>query len=156
MAIKIGDYVVMHTTARAEEHRGLLWKVISEPHMVGDREMVFLEGYRGAYATCYLQVVDYNPLNDISEIHRRIDKLNEAKRIQGQKGNYNYDASNFGLYNGLELASSILEKRDANFANRIICKRCDSINYFMDDEKQEKCSRCKWPFEEPEHDSKQV
>ncbi|WP_430535937.1 hypothetical protein [Listeria rocourtiae] len=155
MPIKTGDYVVMHTVAESEKHKGLLWKVISEPYMVGKREMVFLEGYRGSFATQYLQVVEYDPMNDLNEIHRRIDKLNEVKQIQGRKGNYDYDSGNCGIYNGLELAASILERRDANFANRIVCKQCNSINYFMDDEQQEKCKWCKWPFEEENiHDKK--
>jgi len=45
-------------------------------------------------------------------------KLNECKKIQGEKGNYDYDEYMFGLYNGLELACAIMEEREPIYKNK--------------------------------------
>ena len=43
---------------------------------------------------------------------RCIEQLRNAHRIQGNPGNWDYDEYMRGLYNGLELALSIFEKRE--------------------------------------------
>lgn len=44
-----------------------------------------------------------------------LEKLHEALAVQGKLGNWNYDSYQRGLYNGLELALSVLEVRNPNF-----------------------------------------
>jgi hypothetical protein len=45
----------------------------------------------------------------------KINTLREIVNIQGWDGNWNYDPYMHGLYNGLEFALSIMEKRDPVF-----------------------------------------
>jgi len=45
----------------------------------------------------------------------KINTLREMVNIQGWDGNWNYDPYMHGLYNGLEFALSIMEKRDPVF-----------------------------------------
>jgi hypothetical protein len=45
----------------------------------------------------------------------KINTLREIVNIQGWEGNWNYDPYMHGLYNGLEFALSIMEKRDPVF-----------------------------------------
>jgi hypothetical protein len=45
----------------------------------------------------------------------KIKTLRELVKIQGYNGNWNYDPYMHGLYNGLEFALSIMEKREPYF-----------------------------------------
>jgi hypothetical protein len=45
----------------------------------------------------------------------KINTLREIVNIQGWDGNWNYDPYMHGLYNGLEFALSIMEKRNPVF-----------------------------------------
>ena len=45
----------------------------------------------------------------------KINTLREMVKIQGYDGNWNYDPYMHGLYNGLEFALSIMEKREPFF-----------------------------------------
>ena len=45
----------------------------------------------------------------------KIKTLREMVKIQGYNGNWNYDPYMHGLYNGLEFALSIMEKREPQF-----------------------------------------
>jgi hypothetical protein len=45
----------------------------------------------------------------------KINTLREMVNIQGWDGNWNYDPYMHGLYNGLEFALSIMEKRNPVF-----------------------------------------
>jgi hypothetical protein len=42
----------------------------------------------------------------------KIQSLRELAQIQGSHGNWNHDPYMLGLYNGLELGLSIMEKRE--------------------------------------------
>jgi hypothetical protein len=44
-----------------------------------------------------------------------IENLRHMVDVQGTDGNWNYDPYMQGLYNGLEFALSIMEKREPNF-----------------------------------------
>lgn len=44
-----------------------------------------------------------------------IDKVREMRDVQGMNGNWNFDPYMQGLYNGLEFAVSLLEKREPKF-----------------------------------------
>lgn len=46
---------------------------------------------------------------------RQIDNLKNMVDVQGTDGNWNYDPYMQGLYNGLEFALSIMEKREPKF-----------------------------------------
>lgn len=48
------------------------------------------------------------------ELHNRVDNLSTLLKIQGYDGNWNYDAYMHGLYNGMELMLSTLERREVN------------------------------------------
>ena len=43
------------------------------------------------------------------------EKVRDVHKIQGQWGNWNYDQYMRGMFNGLELALCILEKREPDF-----------------------------------------
>lgn len=43
---------------------------------------------------------------------KSVEKIKDLLRIQGQNGNWNFDPYMHGLYNGLEIALSILENRE--------------------------------------------
>ena len=45
----------------------------------------------------------------------QIDLVREMRDVQGQHGNWNYDPYMQGLYNGLEFAVSLLERREPQF-----------------------------------------
>lgn len=45
----------------------------------------------------------------------KINTLREMVKIQGYNGNWNYDPYMHGLYNGLEFALSIMERREPQF-----------------------------------------
>jgi hypothetical protein len=47
-----------------------------------------------------------------------IQQLREVHAIQGKKGCYDIDDYMLGLYNGLELALSLMEQRDVNYKER--------------------------------------
>lgn len=52
------------------------------------------------------------------EIHltnKQIRDLKNVHKIQGSHGNWDYDPYMLGLYNGLEMAMSIVEERDPDF-----------------------------------------
>ena len=44
-----------------------------------------------------------------------LKKLREVHEVQGQDGNWNLNPYMEGLYNGLELALSIMENRDPQY-----------------------------------------
>lgn len=44
--------------------------------------------------------------------------LRDQLRIQGEQGNWNYDAYMLGIYNGLECALATLEKREAQYRSK--------------------------------------
>lgn len=46
---------------------------------------------------------------------KSIDLVREMRDVQGQNGNWNFDPYMQGLYNGLEFAVSLLEKREPKF-----------------------------------------
>ncbi len=48
-------------------------------------------------------------------MEEKLNNLNEILKIQGLSGNWNTSEYMRGLYNGLELASCILEEREPNY-----------------------------------------
>lgn len=46
---------------------------------------------------------------------KSIDLVREMRDVQGAHGNWNFDPYMHGLYNGLEFAVSLLEKREPKF-----------------------------------------
>jgi hypothetical protein len=57
-------------------------------------------------------------VKSVEEWHKFGDKLEALRNvheIQGQKGNWDYDQYMLGLYNGLELALSIMENREPQY-----------------------------------------
>ena len=48
-----------------------------------------------------------------------VDALNDCRDVQGTDGNWNKDKYNLGLYNGLELGSSIMEDREPEYRELI-------------------------------------
>ena len=46
---------------------------------------------------------------------KQIDLVREMRNVQGTDGNWNFDPYMQGLYNGLEFAVSLLEKREPIF-----------------------------------------
>lgn len=48
-------------------------------------------------------------------MNREIDLVREMRDVQGADGNWNFDPYMQGLYNGLEFALSLLEKREPIF-----------------------------------------
>ena len=59
-----GDKVVMHTCGEAFHYRGKIWTCTCDSYDDCGTELVFLEGFSGAFATEYLQVVN---IDEISE-----------------------------------------------------------------------------------------
>lgn len=49
--------------------------------------------------------------------HKLIGDLRHMRDVQGTDGNWNFDPYMHGLYNGLEFALAIMEKREPNFKN---------------------------------------
>lgn len=45
----------------------------------------------------------------------KIGELRKVHAIQGDNGNWNYDPYMHGMFNGLELALAIMEKREPNY-----------------------------------------
>jgi hypothetical protein len=62
-------------------------------------------------------LVRYNEQEEETVKKTPIEQINELRDLQGQKGNIDSGDNNYmvGLYNGLELASSIIEDRDPEF-----------------------------------------
>lgn len=52
-----GDKVVMHTCLEAKYHNGTVWTCKTDSWNNYGNELVFLEGYCGAFCTEYLQIV---------------------------------------------------------------------------------------------------
>ena len=50
-------------------------------------------------------------------INKKLGELNSILDIQGQNGNWNYDPYMHGLYNGLEMARSIMTETEPKFRN---------------------------------------
>jgi len=48
-------------------------------------------------------------------LKRKLKKLNEVLKVQGNDGNWNSDEYMLGYFNGLELATSIMENREPIF-----------------------------------------
>lgn len=44
--------------------------------------------------------------------NKDLKSIKNILNIQGQEGNYNYDNYMLGLYNGMEMVLSIIEKRE--------------------------------------------
>ncbi|SEN53448.1 hypothetical protein [Lihuaxuella thermophila] len=59
--LKKGDKVVMHTCAEAEKYNGKIWTCSTDEYTVGEgrlkQRLIFLEGFSGAFAVQYLQLV---------------------------------------------------------------------------------------------------
>lgn len=60
--LKKGDKVVMHTCGEARYYKGKIWTCQTDSYNSGSvnygfEEMVFLEGFIGAFAVQYLQVI---------------------------------------------------------------------------------------------------
>jgi hypothetical protein len=55
----------------------------------------------------------------------KIGALRDVLKVQGYNGNWNYDPYMLGLYNGLELALSIMEKRQPYFKDAPEVWLCD-------------------------------
>lgn len=55
--LKPGKKVVMHTCGEADYYDGRLWTACSNPWKLCSEEVVMLEGFSGAFHTCYLQRV---------------------------------------------------------------------------------------------------
>jgi hypothetical protein len=56
-----GDKVVMHTCIEAKTHDGVIWTCTTDEfkhHPNHDYTVIMLEGYRGSFATEYLQKVN--------------------------------------------------------------------------------------------------
>lgn len=56
---------------------------------------------------------------EIAEHKRKISRLKEIHQIQGSNGNWDGSIYMTGMYNGLELALSILESREVNYRDCI-------------------------------------
>ena len=50
-------------------------------------------------------------------IKDRVEELKKVHAIQGSNGNWDYDEYMLGLFNGLEMALSIMEDREPEFRN---------------------------------------
>lgn len=48
-------------------------------------------------------------------MNKQINCLKELLTIQGSNGNWNYDPYMFGMYNGLQLALSVMENREPQY-----------------------------------------
>lgn len=46
---------------------------------------------------------------------KKLEDLNQIIEIQGSHGNWNYDPYMFGMFNGLELARSIITDQEPEF-----------------------------------------
>lgn len=57
---------------------------------------------------------NYVKKRDMGEV---LQQINEMLRIQGNKGNWDYDPYMHGMYNGMELIVSIVEGREPVFRN---------------------------------------
>ena len=55
----------------------------------------------------------------------KIQTLRNIHKVQGYNGNWNYDPYMMGLYNGLEMALSIAEKREPYFKDAPEVWVCD-------------------------------
>lgn len=55
----------------------------------------------------------------------KIGALRDVLKVQGYNGNWNYDPYMLGLYNGLEMALSIMEKRQPYFKDAPEVWLCD-------------------------------
>jgi len=51
----------------------------------------------------------------VNDYEDKVRMISDIKNIQAQNGNWNVSPYMTGLFNGLELASSILEGRDAEY-----------------------------------------
>lgn len=49
------------------------------------------------------------------ELKSRVGMLKNLKKVQGADGNWDFDPYMHGLYNGIELALSVLEMRESEF-----------------------------------------
>lgn len=63
---------------------------------------------------CPIRKAKANPVQPESKL---VGDLRNMRDAQGQDGNWNYDAYMHGLYNGLEFALSIMERREPVFRN---------------------------------------
>jgi len=54
-------------------------------------------------------------LKILKDVRKRIDQLEEIKKIQCTDGNWDYDSYMHGMANGLILALSMLKKEDPKF-----------------------------------------
>ena len=50
-----------------------------------------------------------------SSLKKQVDKVRQMVEVQGLHGNWNFDPYMQGLYNGLEFALSLMEKREPIF-----------------------------------------
>lgn len=56
--LKKGDKVVMHTCGEAAHYDGKIWAVTHDEFFQSENALVFLEGFSGSFAACYLQKVN--------------------------------------------------------------------------------------------------
>ena len=59
----------------------------------------------------------------------KVSDLVNIHEIQGRDGNWNYDPYNTGLFNGLEMALSIMQEREPIFKELKPIIDCSFIDY---------------------------
>jgi hypothetical protein len=60
-------------------------------------------------------MIGLDALETKNELEKLVNTVREMRDVQGMNGNWNYDPYMQGLYNGLEFAVSLLEKRSPEF-----------------------------------------
>ena len=82
--IKIGDYVTMNDRYRvSEKNKGRVFKVVSEPQDIGGTTCVFLDDYRGAYATDGLTKVHAVCSDKTAEKTSDVSRATTIKQLVG-------------------------------------------------------------------------
>jgi len=63
-------------------------------------------------------------LSSIEISDEQMNSLNSVLEIQGSEGNYNFDNYMLGMYNGMELMDSIVDKREPKYRSFKESWRC--------------------------------
>lgn len=81
-------------------------------------EIIDIANHYTGFAEILKLKLDHWNSNQTAQIDAVL-KLKELRDIQGKKGNYDYDEYMRGLYNGLELALSLMEgEREPQYKNQ--------------------------------------
>jgi hypothetical protein len=73
-----------------------------------------------AWERVYYKGYKWTPFVKVKKRHshrKNIEALKSMVSVQGDHGNWNYDDYMFGMFNGMELALSILENREPQYKN---------------------------------------